>query len=93
MGIAGYLSVCVQLIICWFPLSFTTCFGLNGDLQVSKILHIFIFETKQNNKNNDGKQHRNKTQMDNMQSVTTRKKAANQKEQRSRILGHMKINI
>jgi hypothetical protein len=34
-------SVCVQLY-CWFPLSFTTCFGLHGHLQVCMILHIFI---------------------------------------------------
>jgi hypothetical protein len=27
----------------WFSLSFTTCFGLNGHLQVCRILHIFIF--------------------------------------------------
>jgi hypothetical protein len=30
--------------------------------------------TQGNNKNNEGKQHRNKTQMENMQSVTTWKK-------------------
>jgi hypothetical protein len=28
-------------IVCWFPLSFTTCFGLHGHLQVCRILHIF----------------------------------------------------
>jgi hypothetical protein len=38
MGIAGYVSICVQ---------------------------------QGNNKNNEGKQHRNKTQMENMQSVST----------------------
>jgi hypothetical protein len=35
-------SAC-RFIVCWFPLSFTTCFGLHDHLQVSKILHIFIF--------------------------------------------------
>jgi hypothetical protein len=35
-------------------------------------------------KKHEGKQHRNKTQMENMQSVTTRKKG--RKKQRSRIL-------
>jgi hypothetical protein len=28
-------------IVCWFPLPFTTCFGLHGHLQVCRILHIF----------------------------------------------------
>jgi hypothetical protein len=32
-----------SFIVCWFPLSFTTCFGLHGHLQVCRILHIFIF--------------------------------------------------
>jgi hypothetical protein len=30
-------------IVCWFPLSFTTCFGLHGHLQVCRIFCIFIF--------------------------------------------------
>jgi hypothetical protein len=33
-------SAC-SYIVCWFPLSFTTCFGLHGHLQAYKILHIF----------------------------------------------------
>jgi hypothetical protein len=33
-------SAC-SFIVCWFPLSFTTCFGLHGHLQVCRILHIF----------------------------------------------------
>jgi hypothetical protein len=36
-------SAC-SFIVCWFPLSFTTCFGLHGHLQVYRILHIFIFK-------------------------------------------------
>jgi hypothetical protein len=28
-------------IVYWFPLSFITCFGLHGHLQVCMILHIF----------------------------------------------------
>jgi hypothetical protein len=35
-------SAC-SFIVCWFPLSFTTCFGLHGHLQACTILHIFIF--------------------------------------------------
>jgi hypothetical protein len=35
-------SVC-SFIVCWFPLYFTTCFGLHGHLQVCRILHIFMF--------------------------------------------------
>jgi hypothetical protein len=35
-------SAC-RYILCWFPLSFTTCFGLHGHLQVCKNFHIFIF--------------------------------------------------
>jgi hypothetical protein len=30
-------------ILCWFSLSFTTCFGLHDHLQVYRIFHIFIF--------------------------------------------------
>jgi hypothetical protein len=30
-------------IVCWFSLSFTTCCGLHGHLQVCRILHIVIF--------------------------------------------------
>jgi hypothetical protein len=33
-------SAC-SFISCWFSLSFTTCFGLHGHLQVCRILHIF----------------------------------------------------
>jgi hypothetical protein len=32
-----------SFILCWFSLSFTTCFGLHGHLQVCRILHIFIY--------------------------------------------------
>jgi hypothetical protein len=45
--------------------------------------------TQGNNKNNEGKQHRNKTQVENMQSVTTWKKGSEQKKkkkERNRIL-------
>jgi hypothetical protein len=28
-------------LLCWFPLSFATCFGLHGHLHVCRILHIF----------------------------------------------------
>jgi hypothetical protein len=44
--------------------------------------------TQGNNKNHEGKQHRNKTKMENMQSVTTwkKKKGSEPKRQQSRIL-------
>jgi hypothetical protein len=32
-----------SFIVCSFPLSFTTRFGLHGHLQVCRILHIFIY--------------------------------------------------
>jgi hypothetical protein len=32
-----------SFIVCWFPLFFTTCFGLHGHRQVCRILRIFIF--------------------------------------------------
>jgi hypothetical protein len=35
-------SAC-SFIVFWFSLSFTTCFGLHGHLQVCRIFHIFIF--------------------------------------------------
>jgi hypothetical protein len=35
-------SAC-SFIVFWFSLSFTTCFGLHGHLQVCRILHIFLF--------------------------------------------------
>jgi hypothetical protein len=35
-------SVC-SFIVFWFPLSFTTCFGLHGHLHVCRIFRIFIF--------------------------------------------------
>jgi hypothetical protein len=35
-------SAC-SFIVCWSPLSFTTCFGLHGHLQACRILYIFIF--------------------------------------------------
>jgi hypothetical protein len=35
-------SACI-FIVCWFPLSFTTCLGLHGHLQACRILHMFIF--------------------------------------------------
>jgi hypothetical protein len=35
-------SAC-SFIVCWFSLSFTTCFGLHGHLEACRILHIFIF--------------------------------------------------
>jgi hypothetical protein len=35
-----FLSAC-SFLVCWFPLSFTTCFGLYGHLQVCRILNIF----------------------------------------------------
>jgi hypothetical protein len=31
-------------IVCWFPLSFTTCFDLHGHLQVCRILYIYYFD-------------------------------------------------
>jgi hypothetical protein len=34
-------SVC-SFIVCWFSLSFTTCFGLHGHLQVCRILCLRI---------------------------------------------------
>jgi hypothetical protein len=34
-------SAC-SFVVCWFPLSFTTCFALHGHLQVCRILRIFI---------------------------------------------------
>jgi hypothetical protein len=47
-----------------------------------------------NNKNYEGKQHRNKTQMEDMQSVTTRKKKTeNQKSSEAESFKHMKINL
>jgi hypothetical protein len=43
---------------------------------VSVWVQLYLLASRQthtqgNNKNNEGKQHRNKTQMENMQSVTT----------------------
>jgi hypothetical protein len=32
-------SAC-SFIVCWFPLSFTTCFSLHGHLQVCRIFHM-----------------------------------------------------
>jgi hypothetical protein len=106
MGIAGYVSVCVQLYYVDFH-SFTTCFGLHGHLQVCRIF-IFVFlnradkqqrkskqtnththtHTQGNNTNNEGKQHRNKTQMESRVPPCGKKKGSEQKEkkQRSRIL-------
>jgi hypothetical protein len=43
MGIAGYVSVCVQLYCMSVFTVLHTCFGLRGHLQVCRILHIFIF--------------------------------------------------
>jgi hypothetical protein len=51
MGVGGggtgllqimFPSAC-SFIVFWFSLSFTTCFGLHGHLQVCRILHTFIF--------------------------------------------------
>jgi hypothetical protein len=43
----GYWRLCLclraALVCAGFPLSFTTCFGLHGHLQVCRILHIFVF--------------------------------------------------
>jgi hypothetical protein len=50
MGIGGYASVCVQLYCVGFH-CFTTCFGLNGYLQVCR---IFYFH-KLGGKNTNGK--------------------------------------
>jgi hypothetical protein len=44
-------------------------------------------------KNNGGKQHRNKTQMENMQCDHVKKKAAKQKSSEAESFKHMKINI
>jgi hypothetical protein len=45
----GYCRLCLclraALLYVGFPLSFTTCFGLHGHLQVYRILHIFIFKS------------------------------------------------
>jgi hypothetical protein len=43
MGIAGYVSACVQLYCVGFY-CFTTCFGLHGHLQVCSILYIHMLE-------------------------------------------------
>jgi hypothetical protein len=119
MGIAGYVSVCLQLYCMLVSLSFTTYFGLHGHLQVCRILHIFIFiclrilfaaffsrgytlqvfhlcfvpvlfsfvflqHLASRRKKHEGEQHRNKTQMENRQSVTMwEKKAANKKKKSS----------
>jgi hypothetical protein len=43
----GHWRLCLRLretLLCWFPLSFTTCFGLHGHLQVCRIHRIFIFK-------------------------------------------------
>jgi hypothetical protein len=39
-----------SFIVCRFPVSFTTCFGLHGHLQVCRIPHIFIFCLESYNK-------------------------------------------
>jgi hypothetical protein len=43
MDITGYVSVC-SAQLCWFSLSFTTCFGLRGHLQVCRIFYFHILE-------------------------------------------------
>jgi hypothetical protein len=43
MNIAGYVSVCVQLYCVGFH-CFTTCFGLQGHLQVCRIFYFHMFE-------------------------------------------------
>jgi hypothetical protein len=62
--------------VCRFPLPFTTCFGLHGHVQVCRIFIFICFKDSAslqtsrqgNNKNNEGKQHMNKTQMENKRS-------------------------
>jgi hypothetical protein len=41
----GYYRLCLRAALLYvdIPLSFTTCFGLRGHLQVCRSLHIFIF--------------------------------------------------
>jgi hypothetical protein len=38
-----FQSAC-SFIVCWFSLSFTTCFGLHGHLQVCRIFYFHMFE-------------------------------------------------
>jgi hypothetical protein len=38
LHVSAYMAIfkCVGVIVCWFPLSSFTCFGLCGHLQVSR---------------------------------------------------------
>jgi hypothetical protein len=42
--VSAYMAIfrCVGALLCWFPLSFTTCFGLHGHLQVCRIFYFNI---------------------------------------------------
>jgi hypothetical protein len=70
MCIAGYVSVCVQLYCVGFhylSLHVSAYMAIvKGVERASRQTH-----TQGNNRNNEGNQHRYKTQMENMQSVTT----------------------
>jgi hypothetical protein len=39
-----YMAIfkCIGIIVCWFPLSFTTCFGLHGHLQGRRIYCMLV---------------------------------------------------
>jgi hypothetical protein len=44
---SGYCRLCFRLraaSLCWFPLSFTTCFGLHSHLQVCRIFYFHMLE-------------------------------------------------
>jgi hypothetical protein len=45
--IIGFCRLCFRLrtaLLCWFSLSFTTCFGLHGHLQVCRKFYIHLLE-------------------------------------------------
>jgi hypothetical protein len=69
MGLAGYVSVCVQLYCVGFH-CFTTCFALHGHLQVCR-----IFASKETHTGKETtkttKENRRKNTIGNMQRVTT----------------------
>jgi hypothetical protein len=80
MGIADYVSVCVLL----YRMLVFHCLSLHisAYMAIFRCVGFFIqtdnkerasrqTHTQGNNENNEGKQHRNKSQMENMQSVTT----------------------
>jgi hypothetical protein len=51
----GFYMLCFRLrapLLCWFSLSFTTCFGLHGHLQVCRIIYFICLKEKKTAKQN-----------------------------------------